>query len=372
MMRAIKILCFSAGLTILILHSCVYEFYPKYDKHENTLIVYGFITDKNGPHEIQIFKSSGIYGKEMDTIRGATVEILDNQGNSINLDEAKNGFYYTPKIFAGQLGVRYKINIALKHGDHYESEFVELIDVPEIAELKAEYKLKLATQTTNETWGYQFYIDTDGSCSNQKYLRWEIDETWEYKTPYPISVYWNGTSYIHGYLPRRCWISYHLKDIFVGSSAEYQLNSLSNFPLNFTSEKTEKLRVRYGITVKQYALSEEGYNFWKGNIENSLMQGSIYNKQPYKVLGNIKNIDHPDQTVYGFFEASEVKYKSIAVPGVENSPLRDFGDCQVNVFGDTTAVYFYEWWSSLVSVRNSKCVLCESAGATSVMPDFWE
>jgi hypothetical protein len=132
------------------------------------------------------------------------------------------------------------------------------------------------------------------------------------------------------------------------------------------------LRIKYGVTIRQYALSEDAYIFWKGVVENTNLMGSMYNKQPYRVIGNIKNLNHPEKAVYGFFEASEVKIKWIVVDGLKNAPLRDFGDCQVNVFGDTTAVYFYEWWSTLVSVGNLKCVLCESAGATSVMPEFWK
>ena len=102
-----------------------------------------------------------------------------------------------------------------------------------------------------------------------------------------------------------------MKDISIATTNNFQTNCLTNYPLYFV-RKSWKFKFGYGINVRQYALSEFSYNFWKGAIENNLPD-PINSKQPYQLTGNLKCISNPNEPVYGIFEASAVKVKGIEV-----------------------------------------------------------
>jgi len=369
-------------LPVLLIQGCVYEFYPKSGKSENTMVIYGFISNEHKAHKIEVSTSSSIFQNEKIPVSGAIIYLHNDCGDSILLIEKEMGSYYTPETYAGELGVKYMIDVSIPEGDHYKSDYVELIDVPDIKGLSIEYIEKGVTPTTKAKKGFQCYVDTDGSNSKQKYLRWELEETWEIETPFPVSYFWDGITISTVYIPRRCWRSGKIDDLFIGSSSNNQSNSLTNFPLSFTTDDTERLRIRYGITAKQYALTQEAYNFWKGVIDNTNLQGSMYNKQPYRVVGNIKNVDHPGEVVNGYFEASEMKSKSFAARGLFGNLPKTFDNCTSYgpFLGDSILAnpkllppntYMYVVVGGYMAVPDLPCIFCKNAGATEIKPDFW-
>ena len=50
----------------LIIQSCIYEFTPKSCELENLLVIYGMVTNENGPHEITILKTKKLILKLMN------------------------------------------------------------------------------------------------------------------------------------------------------------------------------------------------------------------------------------------------------------------------------------------------------------------
>ncbi len=65
--------------------------------------------------------------------------------------------------------------------------------------------------------------------------------------------------------------------------------------------------------MKQYALSQDGYYFWKNLKESSELTGSLYDKQPSHPVGNIKNINDPTEVVLGYFDMATVSSKRITI-----------------------------------------------------------
>ena len=367
--------------TAFILESCIYEIDPKAGNFENFLVIYGMVTTENGPHEITILKTSKIDDNIADSVGSANVSLSDDKGNTIPLREVSKGRYHTPETFAGQIGTKYKLNIELEEGKQYESEYVELIDVPGISELKAVHITKPATATTKEDEGYQFYINTEQSNSVQKYFKWDIIDDWEFKMPFHIYLYWDGASLTWVNIPYICYHQSHLKDILIADLNDFQINYLTNYPLNFVS-KSFKLQFGYGINVRQYALSDFSYNFWKGAIENN-SPDPMNSKQPYQLAGNLKCISNPDEPVFGIFEASAVKVKSIEV---EELPSWNYSEPSCSDNGwvqDATPANLAGLFPAYLGipsghssvgwniVRSKQCIFCEDAGGTTVRPEYW-
>lgn len=343
------------------------------------------ITTENGPHEITIRKTYSLVNHGSALVVGAKVSLSDDKGITIPLTEDSISRYYTPKTFAGQVGTKYKLNIELQEGKQYESEYVELLDVPGISGLSAEYITKPATVTNYEDEGYQFYINTEPGNSEQKYLKWEIIEDAEYHLAYIYYSYWDGHSLTNVNISNKCYIQSHLTEISIATTSNFQTNCLINYPLCF-SPKSWKLKYGYGITVRQYALSEFSYNFWKGALENNLPD-PINSKQPYQLTGNLKCISDPNEPVYGIFEASAVKAKSIEAKDIYYGidAQREIPLCKYARVLSTSTDDLRGWypgyigipenappyWTGYVLMTDKKCIFCENSGGTSIRPGYW-
>lgn len=362
--------------------SCIYEFHLKEANYVNFLVIYGMVTTENGPYEVTILKTTKIDRIYADSVGGANVSISDDNGNSISLTEVSTGRYHTPQMLKGQIGTKYKLHIDLQEGKQYESDYVELIDVPGISELRAEHITNQATATTESEEGYLFYINTEQSNIEQKYYKWDINEDWEFHMAYYISLYWDGNSITPVDIPNTCYRNSHKPDILIANTDDFQANYLTNYPLNFTS-KSRKLQYGYGITVRQYALSAFSYNYWKNAIENSLPD-PMNTKQPYQLVGNLKCVTNPDEPVFGIFEASAVKVKSLEV---EKLPSIGFSipDCAANGWVlEAIPASLAGWKPAYLGIhaespgfgydvlRDKQCIFCEYAGGTAVRPVYWK
>ena len=376
MRKVIRLTVIVVSIT-LIFQNCIYEFTPRSGKLENLLVIYGMVTNENGPHEITILKTKKINSTVNETVSGAKVSIFDDNGNTVPLTEDSLGNYYTPETFAGQIGTKYKLNIELQEGKKYESDYAELLDVPDISELEADTITKPATGTSPEASGYQFYISTKPGTSEQKYYKWDVFEDWEFRLPYRVFSYWDGTVLyqIDPPIPYICYTRTQFNDIYISDTRNFQTNYITHFPLNFTPGST-KFQYKYGIYVRQYALSEFSYKYWHSAMENNLPD-PLYSKQAYQLIGNIKCISNPNETVFGIFEASAVKSKGItaylpalegdygchgvvALTGVFPQNLVGLPPCWIAVVG-----------LNLVFLTIKECVFCKYQGGTGIRPDYF-
>jgi hypothetical protein len=368
-------------LIAFILQSCIYEYLSKTGEYEKYLVVYGMITTENGPHEITIYKNRQIGEISFDSVSHAIVSLIDDAGNIIPLTEASNGRYLTPETFAGQIGTKYKLSFVMPDGKQYESDFVEMLDVPGISDIKAEHIIKPATLTTAEDEGYQFYISTEPGSSGQKYFKWEINEDWEFDMPYVYDYYWDGNDLIDISIPYQCYSQRHLRDFFISTTTNSQINYISNYPLHFVS-KYYKLKYGYGIRVRQYALSEFSYNFWENVIEND-NPNALNTKQQYPLIGNIKCISNPNEPVYGILEASAVKIKNLQVKTLYVNPqIPDCGVTKMVKSLDPQSLILEppamieaqpppQWGAGFLLVRDPKCIYCEASDGTTIRPEYW-
>ena len=365
------------GIT-LIFQNCIYEFTPKAVKLENLLVIYGMVTNENGPHEITILKTKTINSKVNEPVRGANVSISDDKGNTVPLTEDSVGKYHTPETFAGQIGAKYKLNIELQEGKKYESDYVELLDVPDISELEADTMTKPATGTSPESSGYQFYISTKPGTSEQKYYKWDVFEDYEYRLPYRTLYYWDG-QVLYPFdppIPYICYKHTQFNDIYISTTNNFQTNYITHYPLNFTPNSM-KFQLKYGVFVRQYALSEFSYKYWHSAMENNLPD-PLYSKQPYQLIGNLRCTSNPKESVFGIFEASALKSKGVTayLPAlVEDDYTCDFiilSGVQPQDLINIPPGWIANNGINLVLLRNEKCVFCKSNGlGTGIRPDYF-
>ncbi len=270
-------------------------------------------------------------------------------------------------------------------GNLYVSDFVELLPCPDIDSITYEIQ---EMQTENPDFSYlglQFFINTDCSGEYAKNFRWELEETWEYHSRYEIFAYYDGrirmldgNSYDYYY----CWESGRIPDIYTYSTQNLSRGQIRNYPLNFVSNQSDRLSIKYSILVKQFSLSREAFQFWNILDEQSKQSGELYETQPAQIRGNIHPQDEGGEPVLGLFYATSVREKRIFVrPDIvtwrpDCEPYGIGGSDLMRLLASISQwrypIYLYMSDMGSYDYVDQECFDCRLRGGTTERPDFWE
>ena len=300
------------------------------------------------------------------------------------------------------MGRRYKLHIRLNEGDRYKSSWVTLKKSPPIDSVYTAFEEKATTNKDEPLFGFQTYLDTHDPANGTRFYRWEWDETWQYAVPFPETWKYLGNNLLEPLNEAKefCYTGTSSNTIIIGSSVGNGEDVISRQPISFVSTATNRLRLKYSLSVKQYALEEEEYFFWKGLQETNNDLGTLFDRQPQSVVGNIKNLDNPGVPVLGYFSASGVSESRIFlsrwnVPAEQLVSLRiptGYHGCaldtlllsegatdeQIFKVIDIGTLVFYNFHTSLSGrilgylFATKECSDCTLAGGVTEKPDFWE
>jgi hypothetical protein len=183
----------------------------------------------------------------------------------------------------------------------YESTPIELKPVPPIDSVYYEkVTIVAATNTSAAEEGAQVYLNTQDPANQCKYYRWEFTETWEFILPYAVP---NKT----------CWVSANSNMINIKNTSAISEDKIVRYPLNFVSNQTDRLKVKYSILVNQYSLNEDEYQYWDKLQNMSQQVGSLYDIIPSSVSSNVYCLDNPNEKVLGYFSVSAKSSKRIFI-----------------------------------------------------------
>jgi hypothetical protein len=375
-------------LAWMLLMNCVEPFTPKTYENNDVLVVEGMITNESKQHQVTISRTSKLNELNIIPEKGATVKLQIKNGPVLPLTETNPGIYLTP-TFPGTIGTVYKLLITTSDNKEYASQEVPLKDTPPIENVYAQYPVK---NSAGET-GIQIYLDTEDVKNETRFYRWEYEETYEIKTPFPSNFVWLGGNTITYRVQavNNCWASDTSSSILVRSTKGLLNDRVTSQPLKFIPANSPELVLKYSILVKQYALSEEAYLFWKQLQNVNETQGSLYDIQPGEVNGNLFPVNH-EEKVLGYFDAAVVsKKRSFFIPkDFETAGYRppaflqscfetDPVQVPIEQLGSTMEIYktsltIYDARGdgpSYVLLLRIPCCDCTSQG-TVVRPDFWE
>ncbi|MCD4793026.1 MAG: DUF4249 domain-containing protein [Bacteroidales bacterium] len=358
---------------------CIEPFDASIDKYENILVIDGIITDDPGPYTVKISRSTSTDNIQYIYVSGATVIISDNDGNSEILSEIEAGVYSTSENgIQGITNNYYKIYIKTLDGNEYESEFQKLHPSTKIDSLYGNIDFQSTDGTNLLHEGYQFFIETQPEGNETQYFLWEAIETYKYYAEYKLEYYheYDSVYIIHNQDSLyTCWRTDRIQNVF---TIETTGNNKILFPLHFTSADTKKLYAGYSLLVKQYTTDYESYQYWS-NIAKLMLQGeSLYNIQPFQIIGNVKNINDPDEPVLGYFTAAGLSEKRIFTEELIQ-PTYYYSSCVPNVmrwqnavaYNQKGGIYGVTNEDGVVGAIGGSCIDCRQNGGTLIRPDFW-
>ena len=383
-MRAIKLLFIA--FMLLLMDSCIDPFYPGLTESQDLLVVNGMITDLPGEHLVEIIRSSALNDPAFIPVEGCVVEVVDEQGTGVLYHEQEPGTYRA-ELGSEFLGINkaYRLQIFTPDGDEYQSDYDSLLACPPVENLYYETEFRETSNPYVSYYGLQFYADVSGDVKEAANFLWQLEETFEYHSPYVIHHIWDGYNkslfepidslYV-------CYKTQTILEIHTASTRNLSENKLVKFPLAYVSSEGNRFRFRYSLLAKQHSLSDGAFQYWDRLKNQHSGQGGLYETQPHSSEGNLCNVNKPEEIVLGFFFATQVKEKRIIINRSFNFPFHTANPCILDTAewsGVLPEKYLYlislsekEGFGPPYGYTSNECFNCELNGGTIEVPEFWD
>ena len=280
---------------------------------ESILTVSGNIYSAPGPYSVFLTESAefapGSTGVP-DAVLGATIKIMDNQGNEEVLQEFENGEYRTAvNGIRGIIGRSYQIEIQV-NGKTYLSRPEEMLPVVSAESLDFEVntgeRLNDAGNFVNST-DVTVKVNTFFPPSESgSFLRWTTFGVYEYAE---IGTQGNLN-------PQICYVTEDIDfDNVAVASSEAVAGDFLQQQKVITRTVDFRFTARYCFNVIQQSITESAYNFWSAVGEEFERSGNIFETPPGKIRGNIFNTADESEEVLGYFSAAAVDTINILIEG---------------------------------------------------------
>jgi hypothetical protein len=316
------------GTAIIFLLSCTKPYNPKViTTSGNYLVVEGIINTGGDSTTIKLSRTVKLEtGITANPELNAVIAIQDNQNQSYPLKSIGKG-YYTSTVLSLDNTRKYRLSITTSDGKIYLSDYVPPLVTPAID--------SVGFNLTNN--GLQIYVNTHNSQNNTRYYRWDYTETWQFHARYQSEYISNGVDDMilrpQSQQIYQCYGNDISTNIVLGSSAKLAQDVIYEAPMNLIPQTSEKIEMRYSILVKQYAMTQDGYNYYQLLKSNTEQLGSIFDAQPSQLTGNIHCTTDATLPVIGYITANTVQQKRIYINNsqVPSSWIAKYPyDCQLD------------------------------------------
>jgi hypothetical protein len=382
---------------------CISLFEPDYKGEESDLLVVdGSLIKGFETQVIYISRSSSILQPQYKPLENCHVKIMDDSGNEFVFIEESPGKYIA-SIDDALLNYndRYRLIFGTPSGEYYESGLQTLLKSPPVDSIYCFKEVHYFADSSRYIEGLQFYADLNANDDASRYYRWQIVETWELHASRKIEGVYDGEAVRLSTIPSDslyyCWKTKSATGIYTSSTTALSHNIIKKIPLHFVLGSSPILAIKYGATVRQFALNKDAYDYWHQKEAELNESDNIYTTQPNQNKSNIFNVNNPDEKVLGFFWASSFTEKHLLVKNpfftnpegpssCESIGIATYLCCQelidylfttVRNMKDFPQPPVYIYVVGLVSGQNvyyftkDECIDCRMMGATNHKPEFW-
>jgi len=365
------------------------------------MVVEGQITNQEGPFQVKLTTTVPTDTKYYTIpVLFANVKIVDNEGKTFRLIGEPSGLYQTSEQhLKGIPGNTYTLYITTEDSTEYFSTPVQTLDVPEIDSLyfKQVQNIHFEAGKPVAVNSLNILLDSHDAEGKTKYWRFDYVETWQVNlTADAIKVQHgsiNSSDFTYQFMldtlvtfvrnnikieqnPKMCWVTKSSQTNPVATTANNPNDQLKGALIESIGPGDSRLHLRYSILVRQYALSQDLYDYWKQLEVVSENTGGIYEKIPASVFGNIISSNQTKKAV-GYFAASSVKEKRFFILRSEHQ-VKTVGANSLCTYYDflppaiTPVIRFGADVNTKISIYSQlgECADCAAYG-TKVKPSFW-
>ena len=297
-------------VTVLLLVCCRKPYNPPAITAPNSyLVVEGIINSGNDSTIIKISKTVQLNGKTtINPLLGANVTVESDQNNSYPLYDVNGNGNYVSAALNLPAAQKYRLKIQTANGQ-YVSDMMAVKPTPPIDSVN--YILNNGVLS--------LYVNTHDPANSTHYYFWSYDETWIFHSRYESDYIVDPAS--NTIVPRNgnqqiyyCFGNDISSNILLGNTSKLKSDLVYESPLTQIPITSEKLEQKYSILVRQYALTQDAYNFYQNLKTNTEQLGSIFDAQPSQINGNIHNVTNPNEPVIGYISVTNVQSVRIFIP----------------------------------------------------------
>lgn len=300
-------------LLLLPVLSCRKPFVPPVTSTLNSyLVVEGGINSGSDSTFIKLSRTVKLAGKtgSMPELN-AILTVEGDQNTSYPLTEKGKGYYACAGLNLDNTH-KYRLDIKTSDSKEYRSDYLSVLDSPPIDSVTFDLK-----GTPQSGAGMNIYVNTHDKTNKVKYFRWDYQETWIFHAHYFSHYYSTGDTVLPRITPDKnvtyCWASDTSSDLVLGSTAKLTQSIVYQNPIISIPSTSEKFEDKYSILVRQYALSEEAYNFYSIMKKNSEQLGGVFDVLPSQNPGNLHCVTNPSEPVIGYLMVGNVTSKRIFI-----------------------------------------------------------
>jgi hypothetical protein len=337
--------------------------------------------------EIVISQTSSPDDPRFFPLSGCSVTVEDEKGGFYHFFESFDAGHYTGQIDGSKviIGAKYRLSVTTPGGEQYKSSFEELLPSPPVDSVYFELQTKQTNDPENNLNGLQFYADFKADDTYGHYFRYELIETFEYHSRYPLQKWQDEYDHMHllespDYSNFVCYKTTKLRNIFVLSTNGLSNNSFPHFKLHFVKDHTPLLMIRYSLLVNQYSMDRKAYTYWETLRKNNQEATDLFGKQPAMIKGNIVNVNDSSDVALGYFGVSSIQRRRIMVNPIAQLSFDNASYCKAQkIFGaipKKTRTYFAvdvdDEGNSYQGIAEPECVICQLMGGTTDKPSYWD
>ncbi|MEM9325525.1 MAG: DUF4249 domain-containing protein [Bacteroidota bacterium] len=237
--------------------------------------------------------------------READVSIIEERsGESLELFEVFPGEYYSfGGDFQGEVGEQYRLRIVLRDGRTYESQLVQIPEPVDIVNINSELREErfLSEDLVEQR---VFFQDITARLDNTMQDHFAIFDNRgfvESFIDYPTCGGFDRNNQGSPAGPVRCWAFQDpiIQDISLTSNLSVSGDNYEAVAMSIPFDA----RGQYVLEVDVKAMDAQSFNFWQ-QAKDQLDKGDGIFDAPFApIVGNIRNVDDPDETVLGYFNA---------------------------------------------------------------------
>ncbi|NUY81749.1 DUF4249 domain-containing protein [Flavobacterium sp. MAH-1] len=312
-MNAMRLLIYIFLLGTII--GCTEPYALQSTRFESALVIQATITNEMKQHVVKLSRTYRLEETGPSFESGADVYLEDDSGNVMPFEE-QDAEYISENAFIPDAQHKYTLHIVTSDGNSYSSTAEKLTTATPIENLTP-----VAIGIGNEQ-GVEIRVNTYDPTGTSRYYRYEYEEAGRFKVPFYSEsevVLFPDNNDDDSYpeillLPRTedartCYRKGKSNKILVTSTQQLSEDRVINFPIRAIVDTSYILNDRYGIKVRQYVQNLASYTFYKTLREFSSTGNILSQNQPGFFYGNMRNDQHPNEKVIGYFEVSSVSEK---------------------------------------------------------------
>jgi len=318
----------------LLVQGCIDPVTPEFEFKEGLVFVEGFASTSEGASFVVVSKSVDEFGVNQTKFeKGALVSFINSDtGASIQLVEQGEA-YVPPPDFKAAVGESWELAITFLDGTQYKSSSERVLEPVAISNISATYDTQLRFNEGSNDFepGHAIAITFDDPADQENYYYWTF-RTFENVIVCEIcfdGILRNGEctpttvpqpDYFTYNCPTECWQIRFPETINIFDDQFSNGKTTTNLTVAEVPLYTKREIL---VELQQFSLTPSAYEYYKV-LKDIVDNSAGFNAPPPAALiGNMTNVNDPNDFVFGRFTAASTATASIFINrnGIAEGPI---------------------------------------------------